>query len=184
MNRASIVILALGFALAGCGKKEQEATSNTPAPTPPPAAAQPPVVTQGPAVAQLPPPAVAGPKTDYVCKKNGKCEVSITIKDCSPDGIILDYSSVAVERGNTDIDIIWTIATGGYEFAAKDGVKFKESDWAKEFKDGKANKNKYSWHDLNPQGPQQSRVYPYTVTIVKKGGAACASKDPTVINDV
>jgi hypothetical protein len=179
MNRASIVILALGLALAGCGKKEQEATSKTPAPV-----TQGPAVAQAPAVAQLPPPALAGPRTDYVCKKNGKCEVGITIKDCSSKGIILDYSSVAVERGNTDIEITWTIATDGYEFAATDGVKFKESDWQKEFKDGKANKNKYSWHDLNPQGPQQSRVFPYSVTIVKKGGAACATKDPTVINDV
>jgi hypothetical protein len=179
MNRASIVILALGLALAGCEKKEQEATPKTA--TPP----QAPAVAQGPAVAQLPTPApVAVPKTDYVCKKNGKCEVGITIKDCSSDGIVLDYSSVAVERGNTDVDITWTIATSGYEFAAKDGVKFKESDWAKEFKDGKANKNKYTWHDMNPQGPQQSRVFPYSVTIVKKGGAECASKDPTVINDV
>jgi hypothetical protein len=179
MNRASIVILALGLALAGCEKKEQEATPKTA--TPP----QAPAVAQGPAVAQLPTPApVAVPKTDYVCKKNGKCEVGITIKECSPKGIVLDYSSVAVERGNTDIDITWTIATDGYEFAATDGVKFKESDWQKEFKDGKANKNKYTWRDLNPQGPQQSRVFPYSVTIVKKGGAACASKDPTVINDV
>ncbi|HXF80315.1 MAG TPA: hypothetical protein VN598_15725, partial [Usitatibacter sp.] len=74
MNRASIAVLALAFALAGCGKKEQEAAPKTPAP-----------VAQGPAVAQLPPPATAGPKTDYVCKKNGKCEVAITIKDCSPN---------------------------------------------------------------------------------------------------
>ncbi|HEX4332964.1 MAG TPA: hypothetical protein VH040_12545 [Usitatibacter sp.] len=172
-HRALIVTLALGVALAGCGKKEQEAAPKPPAP-----------VAQGPAVAQLPTPAMAGPKSDYVCKKNGKCEVAITIKDCSPNGIILDYSAVGVERGNTDIDIIWTIATDGYEFATKDGVKFKESDWQKEFKEGKANKNKYSWHDLNPQGAQQSRAFPYTVTIVKKGGAECASKDPTVINDI
>ena len=174
-NRALAAALALGLVLSGCAKKEEQAAA--------PAKPQPPVA-QGAAVAQLPTPAPAGPKADYVCKKNGNCEVGVTVKDCSPNGIVLDYPTIGVERGNTDIDITWTIATDGYEFAPETGVKFKESQWEKEFKDGKANKNKYTWHDLNPQAAQQGRAFPYTVTIVKKGGAACASKDPTVINDV
>jgi hypothetical protein len=168
-QRALIASLALGVALAACEKKQE--TSATPAKAP------------GPSVAQLATPATPGPKPDYVCKKNGNCEVSVTVKDCSPGGIVLDYPTVGVERGNTGIDITWTIATADYEFST-DGVKFKDSQWEKEFKDGKANKNKYTWHDLNPQDTQQNRAFPYTVTIVKKGGAACASKDPTVINDV
>lgn len=172
-HRALIAALSVGLALAGCAKKETAATPAAPQTQAPPANT----------VAQLPPPAPAGPKPDYVCKKNGNCEVGVTIKDCSPNGIILDYPAIGVERGNTDIDITWTIATADYEFAA-DGVKFKESQWEKEFKDGKANKNKFTWHDLNPQDKQQGRAFPYTVTIVKKGGAACASKDPTVINDI
>jgi hypothetical protein len=168
-HRALIASLALGVALAACEKKQEPSATLAKAP--------------GPSVAQMPPAAPSGPKPDYVCKKNGNCEVGVTIKDCSPDGIVLDHPSVGVERGNTDIDITWTIATADYEFSTE-GVKFKESQWEKEFKDGTANKNKYTWHDLNPQGPQQNRAFPYTVTIVKKGGAACASKDPTVINDV
>ena len=168
-HRALIAALALGIALAGCEKKQEQAAT--------------PAKPAGPAVAQLPPPAPAGPRPDFVCKKNGNCEVAVTIKDCSSNGIVLDYSSIGVERGNTDIDITWTIATADYEFSTE-GVKFKESLWEKEFKDGKANKNKFTWRDLNPQDTQQGRAFPYTITIVKKGGAACASKDPTVINDV
>ena len=177
-HRALIAALAVGLALAGCSREDKTTTLRKP---PEPVTTAPANPAQG--VAQLPPPAPAGPKPDYVCKKNGKCEVGITIKDCSPNGIVLDYPSVGVERGNTDIDITWTIATSGYEFSAE-GVKFKESQWEKEFKDGKANKNKYTWHDLNPQDKQQGRAFPYTVTIVKNGGAACASLDPTVINDI
>ena len=171
-HRALIAAIAATLALAGCAKEEEKAAASRPAPQPP---ATP---------AQVAAPSTGSPTPDYVCRKNGKCEVGITVKDCSPGGIVLDYAAIGVERGNTDVDITWSIATADYEFAPADGVKFKGGEWQQEFKDGKANKNQYTWHDLNPRGASQSRAFPYSVTIVKKGGAACATKDPTVINDV
>lgn len=174
-HRELTAALVMTLLAASCGKEEEKAAAPAKAPSP---------AVQAPPVAQVAAPAPAGLKPDFVCKKNGKCEVAITVKDCSPDGIVLDYAAIGVERGNSDVDVTWNIATAGYEFALSDGVKFKGGDWQKEFKDGNANKGRYTWRDLNPQGAQQAREFPYSITIVKQGGAACATKDPTVINDV
>jgi len=180
-HRALLAVLALGAAVAGCEKqtpatpapKAVEPVVQAPAPTPAPAAA----TTQA---AANPPASMR--HYDRKCGKSAKCEVSITVTECSTNGIIVDYGVLGVETGTRDVDIRWTIATAGYEFA-EDGIKFKGDAWQKEFDQKAHNKNEYKWRDRNNMGSPPERSYDYTITIVKKGGAACASKDPTVVND-
>jgi len=175
-HRALIAALAMGAALAGC-EKQAPATAAAPKPVEP--------VVQAPAatpaqVAATPPASMR--HYDKKCGKSGKCEVTITVTECSANGIIVDYGVLGVETGSKDVDIRWTIATADYEFA-EDGIKFKGDAWQKEFDQKSHNKNEYKWRDRNNLGSPTERSYDYTVTIVKKGGAACASKDPTVVND-
>jgi len=176
-HRALIIALALGAALAGCEKQ---------APAAAPKRVEP--VVQAPAATPAPPTQVAAnpPASmrhyDKKCGKSGKCEVSITVTECSANGIIVDYGVLGVETGSKDVDIRWTIATKGYEFG-EDGIKFKGDAWQKEFDQKSHDKNEYKWRDRNNMGSPPERSYDYTVTIVKSGGAPCASKDPTVVND-
>jgi hypothetical protein len=126
--------------------------------------------------------AKSGAESYWLCDGKNKCEVSITVTSCTPDGISLDYPVIGVRKGTRKVDIIWTIADSRYEFAKKDGVKFKGSEWPKEFDLPEGNKNRYKWRDLNALDSGQ-RSYDYSVTIVNADGSACATKDPTVIND-
>jgi hypothetical protein len=130
------------------------------------------------------PVAEGGPgKPTRTCDEKGvKCDVTVSVAACTPDGITLDHAVLGVAKGSRDVDIRWTIATPGYEFAKKDGVKFKGSDWPKEFDTPEGNKNKYKWRDRNNLGTG-TRSYDYSVTVVKSDGSGCATKDPTVVND-
>lgn len=175
-HRALIAALALGTALAGC---EKQATTAAPAP----AAPQPVVQAPPAAPTQV---AAANPGSarhyDKKCGKSGKCEVTITVTECTSAGIIVDYGVLGVETGSQDVDIRWTIATSGYEFS-DDGIKWKGDTWSKEFDMKGHNKNEFKWRDRNNLGTPAERSYDYTINIVKKGGTPCASKDPTVVND-
>jgi hypothetical protein len=126
-----------------------------------------------------------GKRPTKTCDEKGvKCDVVISVAACTPDGIILDHEVLGVAKGSRDVEIRWTISTPGYDFAKKDGIKFKSGDWPKEFDLPEGSKNRYKWRDRNSLGTGQERPYDYSVTIVKSDGSACATKDPTVINDV
>jgi len=123
-------------------------------------------------------------KASKTCDEKGvKCDVVISVASCTPDGITLDHEVLGVAKGSRDVDIRWTIATPGYDFAKKDGVKFKGSDWPREFDLPEGNRNRYKWRDRNNLDTGKERAYDYSVTVVKSDGSACATKDPTVIND-
>jgi hypothetical protein len=130
------------------------------------------------------PGAQGGPgKTTRTCdEKAVKCDVTVTVASCTPDGITVDYPVLGVAKGSRDVDIRWTIATPGYDFG-KGGVKFKGSDWPKEFDLPEGNRNKFKWRDRNNLATGQERPYDYSVTVVKSDGSACATKDPTIVND-
>jgi hypothetical protein len=129
------------------------------------------------------PMAAGGPGKDptKTCDEKSKCDVSITVASCTPAGIILEHEVLGVAQGSRDVDIRWTIDTPDYYFA-KDGIKFKTGDWPKEFDQPEGNRNKYKWRDRNNLDTGK-RSYDYSVTIVKSDGSACATKDPTVVND-
>jgi len=122
-------------------------------------------------------------KADWTCDGKNKCEVSITVASCTPAGITFDYPVLGIAKGTKDVDIVWKIATPKYEFAKKDGVAFKGSDWPKEFDLPEGNKNRYKWRDRNNLDAG-TRSYDYGVTILNADGSACATTDPTVVNDV
>lgn len=160
--------------------------------TPPPAAkksesppAAPQQLAQAPAApAPATPAAPLKKKPTKSCNtKSGKCELTITVAACTPDGITIDHNVLGIELGSRDVNIDWVIATDGYDFHKQDGVKFKGSDWNKEFDQPTGNKNKFRWRDRNNAGGPPAREYEYSITVVKTGGATCATKDPTIVND-
>lgn len=114
--------------------------------------------------------------------KDPKCELTITVTACTPDGIAIDHDVLGVLTGSRDVKIDWIIATPGYAFQ-DDGVHFKTDGWQKEFDQPKAAGNKYRWRDRNNAGGPPAREYSYGITVVKSDGSPCATKDPTVIND-
>jgi hypothetical protein len=118
------------------------------------------------------------------CDEKGvKCDVVVSVTSCTPAGITLDHEVLGVAKGSRDVDIRWTISTPGYDFAKKDGIKFKTGDWPKEFDLPEGNKNKYKWRDRNNLDTGTQRSYDYSVTVVKSDGSTCATKDPTIVND-
>jgi hypothetical protein len=122
-------------------------------------------------------------KPTKTCDEKGvKCDVVVSVTSCTPAGIILDHEVLGVATGSRDVEIRWTISTPGYDFAKKDGVKFKTGDWPREFDLPEGNKNKYKWRDRNNLDTGE-RSYDYSVTVVKSDGSACATKDPTIVND-
>ena len=166
--RALIPILVLLFAIAGCDQDEAK----------PNALRKPPEPVQPVVVAQADP---AKKKYDRQCKKNGKCEVAVTVNNCV---ITVDADTLAVEPDNRAITITWNITGNDYVFAP-DGIKFTTDGWEKEFKDPKSNNDKFSWHDINPKSATQGRSYKYWVKVVaKKSGVACPTLDPIIVNDL
>ncbi|HEX4781156.1 MAG TPA: hypothetical protein VH301_10405, partial [Usitatibacter sp.] len=130
-HRALVIALAMGTALAGCEKQAPAAAPKPVAPVvqaPGPTPAPPAEPTQ---VAQSAAKPASMRHYDKKCGKSGKCDVSITVTECSANGIIVDYGVLGVETGSKDVDIRWKIATGGYEFA-EDGIKWKGDAWQKE----------------------------------------------------
>ena len=124
----------------------------------------------------------AGRPTKTCDEKSVKCDVVVSVASCTADGITLDHPVLGVAKGSRDVEIRWTISTPGYDFAKKDGIKFKTGDWPREFDLPEGNRNKYKWRDRNNLDTG-TRAYDYSVTVVKSDGSACATKDPTVVND-
>jgi hypothetical protein len=182
-NRALLSAVALAFAVAGCDSKAP-ATPAAPKPTSAPAQV---VQNAAPEPAKAEAKKARGNPTKKCDEKGVKCDVKITVTSCAPDGsgITLDHDVLGVLKNSGEVEIRWTIDTDGFEFDGDNGIVFKPGvDWKKEFDSLKGNKNKFKLQDKNHLGTPAPRDYPYTVNIVKKGGAACASKDPTIINDV
>lgn len=113
----------------------------------------------------------------------GKCELTVTVTACTPDGITIDHDVLGVLPGTRDIDIDWTITTPGYFFHQDNGIKFKGDEWRKEFDRPRAHRNEFHWRDRNNAGGLLGREYDYSLTITKDDGSPCATKDPTVVND-
>jgi hypothetical protein len=119
------------------------------------------------------------------CHGGGGCTVVVTVTSCAAGGISVDAPTLNVQRGNPRIRLTWTIAGNDYEFT-DDGIKFTTPGWEQEFEAKHNGKNNYTWIDINPTNTAtQGRPFKYSVTVQpKRGGAACPSLDPTVINDV
>jgi hypothetical protein len=125
------------------------------------------------------------PPPSQTCDEDAvKCDVTVAVTSCTPDGITLNYPVLGVAKGKEYVDIRWTIVTSDYYFAKDIGIKFKGSGWPNEFDQPSGNKNKFRWRDRNYSGTGQPRPYDYSVTIVHKDGSPCATKDPTVVNDI
>jgi hypothetical protein len=114
---------------------------------------------------------------------SGKCEITLTVTSCTPDGVTLDHEVLGIMTGSRDVNIDWVIATAGYDFHKSDGVKFKGDDWQKEFDQPTGNKNKFRWRDRNNSGGLPDREYEYSVTVTKDDGSPCTTKDPVIVND-
>jgi len=110
------------------------------------------------------------------------CQLNITVTACTPDGISIDNDVLGILKGSRNINIDWVIKTPGYAFQAN-GIAFKTDGWQKEFDQPKANKNTFRWRDMNPGGTA-ARAFSYGITITKADGSACATKDPTIVNDI
>ena len=122
-----------------------------------------------------------GPTPTKKCNGSStKCELTVTVTGCAADGsgIRLDHWVLGVESGNHDVDIKWKLEGNDYEFP-ENAIKFKNGGGG-QFDQPSGNKNNYKWRDKNESG---SGYHDYSVTVVKKGGAPCATKDPTIVND-
>ena len=137
-------------------------------------------------VTQADSPAPPPPPPTKICTKAAKCELFVSVKACSANGISIDHMVVGVKDGEKDVDIDWTLdkaSEGSYEFHKTNGIKPKRPGWEKEFGSAQGNKNTFRWHDRNHLGTPKKRVYEYSITVVKKDGSPCGVLDPIVIND-
>ena len=116
---------------------------------------------------------------DLECNGSNLCKVEVAVAGCAAGGtqISVDFPTVGVTKGKHDVDIKWHLAGNDYEFP-EGAVKFKAGG-AGQFDLPTGNKNNYKWRDHNTAAGKHE----YSITVVKKGGAPCATKDPFIIND-
>ena len=120
-----------------------------------------------------------GPTPSKECDGSGPCQLTVTVDNCTPggSGIHVDHEVVGMRKGKNNIDIHWKLQSNQYEFPAQ-AIKFTSG----EFDSPDGNKNNYKFRDKNTAGSGTS-PHKYSITVVKTGGAACATKDPIIIND-
>ena len=119
-------------------------------------------------------------KPDVYCKKNGTCDLVVTVTSCDPSGAGISVPELTGIEAGAAKQINWYLISDTYDFAPTDAIKFKTDGWQDEFSPPTGNANKWITKDKNRNtGPTE---YQYSVTVVKKGGAACATKDPTIVN--
>jgi hypothetical protein len=121
----------------------------------------------------------SGPTPSKVCNKGGQCHLNVTVTGCAAGGsqISVDHEVVGMKKDDNDIDIHWKLAGNQYEFPAQ-AIQFT----SREFDQPDGNKNNYKVRDRNTKGSGTS-PHKYSITVVKAGGAPCATKDPIIIND-
>jgi len=129
-------------------------------------------------------PRAGAPHTDRSCKTGDACVVFVDVADCAAKGgVTVDASQLGILTETRNLDIYWVIRTEGYEFT-RDGVKFKNDSYKREFDHPKPGRSVYSWRDRNDAGGQPFRPYDYAVTVAKADGTKCVTLDPTIINDM
>ena len=112
----------------------------------------------------------------------GNCTIQVTVTACASTGISLQYPTVGVVSGETNVPIEWSINSNQYEFA-DNGIVIK-NDPNRVFINGGASPNKkmFTWTDRNPAGDKTD--YKYTVTVKPKNSTTpCPSYDPIIVND-
>ena len=114
------------------------------------------------------------------CDGTGTCQITVTVTGCATGGsqISVDHEVVAMRRGKNNLDIHWKLQGNQYEFPDR-AIKFTSA----EFDSPDGNKNSYKVRDKNSPGSGASGPHKYSITVVKTGGAPCATKDPIIIND-
>ena len=120
-----------------------------------------------------------GPTPTKVCDNNGTCQLDVTVDNCNAGGtgIHVDHEVAGMKKGNADIKIHWQLKTHGYEFPPQ-AMKFTSA----QFSPSSGNTNNQFVNDRNSPGSGTS-PHKYSITVVKTGGAACATKDPIIVND-
>ncbi|HUL96245.1 MAG TPA: hypothetical protein VLT89_09555 [Usitatibacter sp.] len=119
-------------------------------------------------------------KPDVLCKKNGTCDLVVAVSSCDPSGSGISVPDLTGVEIGAAPQVTWYLVTDGYEFAPVDAIKFKTDGWQNEFSPPTGNAHKWMTKDKNSRATLQE--YQYSVTVVKKGGVACATKDPTIVN--
>jgi len=124
------------------------------------------------------------PHTDRNCRTGDACVVFVDVTDCSAKGgVSVDASQLGILTETRNLDIYWVIRTEGYEFT-RDGVKFKDDSYKREFDHPHPGRGVYSWRDRNDAGGDPFRPYLYAVKVAKADGTQCVPLDPTIINDM
>ena len=175
-NRALLSVLALSLLAAACDSKK---TAEPPKPQATAAVVPlPPAAPQAPAasanqdakpvqLAQADPKATARPPKG--CGGNN-CKIDITVGDnCS-----IKASPDPLPVFAKDIDIKWSISTGGWKFAPN-GIEFKKANTQFSANSG-GNTNNYKWKDANGD----TEKYDYAIHVVN-GDKKCDA-DPSIVN--
>ncbi len=195
-NRALLSALALCFVAAGCDAKKaaeppppKAAAAVTPLP---PAAPQPPAASANQDAKPVQVAAADTPKTDAPktgaggvapTKGNGRkgctqgrCKVIIDVTEGATPCAKATPDMVHVFEGNKNDNIMWTIRTPGWEFAAN-GIAWKDSG-QKQFTAGGHNgsKNTFKWKDANTD----EKEYKYAIHLVN--GKKKCDADPSAVN--
>jgi hypothetical protein len=108
------------------------------------------------------------------------CTIVVNALDCAvsakPEYVIVTGKNVKLR---------WVIQTKGYTFPKTDGIFFKEKmsvGSTREFeKCARTNPTTWQCHDKNEKPPM---FFKYGINVVKPGGEACETLDPTIINDM
>jgi hypothetical protein len=104
-----------------------------------------------------------------------KCEIHITVTDCSDAGIKLSQDPYHVAPGNKG-RIHWIVDTAGFEFNGK-GIGWKKDEGKKEFDTPDNKKKQMSWGNKH----SKKGSHDYVIELVDAKGKTCI-KDPTVVN--
>ncbi len=123
-------------------------------------------------------PRIFGGGASLECDGTNQCKVDVMVTGCAAGGtqISVNHPKVGVKKGKHNVDIHWNLLGNDYEFPDR-AIRFKTG--ASQFDTPDGNKNNYKLRDLNTVGGE----FEYSITVVKKGGAPCATKDPIIIND-
>jgi hypothetical protein len=111
--------------------------------------------------------------------------VNVAVNSCVKDGsgIVADPDPVKVAPGEKTM--LWVINTQGFKFPKRDAITFKPETKAasdKHIGPCKARGTDDTMFECKNKNNAPATIK-YNITVLKKDGSACATKDPIIINE-